>query len=81
MAAQQEVTLRVVFHDRSLSTMVLNQIFSMAKVAVEIVRGRLSAHSAWFDLRIRGDARAVARIVKFSSPWSVFITCPEAQLA
>ena len=81
MAAQREVTLRVVFNDRSLSTRVLRQIFRRAKVTVEIVRGRLSARSAWFDLKICGDARTVKRIVRFSSPWSVFISCPEAQLA
>ena len=56
MEKSQEMILTVVFNDRRVTGMILNQILQTPSVKVEIVRGRLNAQSAWFELRIQGDA-------------------------
>lgn len=73
METQKEVTLTLFFEDRRVSTMVLHEMFRTGAVNVEILRGRLSAQFSWFELRLRGEARAVECVVEYSSPWSVHL--------
>jgi hypothetical protein len=80
MDATREVRLTLVFDDRRISMLVLDRIFRSDDVAVELLRGRLSEESVWFDLKVRGAARGVERVVEFSRPWSVLLPCPEPQL-
>jgi hypothetical protein len=80
MNATCEVRLTVVFGDRRNSLHVLDRIFRSEGVAVELLRGRLSEEGAWFDLKVRGAARVVERVVDYSRAWSVLLPCPEPRL-
>jgi hypothetical protein len=75
METKKEVTLTVFFDDRRISTMVLHEMFRTRAVTVEILRGRLSARTSWFELKLRGETRAVECIVEYCSPWSVHLPC------
>ncbi|HVR86045.1 MAG TPA: hypothetical protein VMU54_17115 [Planctomycetota bacterium] len=72
MDANQEVMLTMVFHDRRDWTMVLDRMFKMAAVRVEIIRGRLSAQSCWFNIKISGKTGAVEQAVDTIRPWTNF---------
>ncbi len=81
MESRKVVTLTMVFNSRRVSTMVLNELFRTSSVKVELVRGRLSARTAWFELKVEGEARTVECVVAYCNPWSVQIPCVEVRRA
>lgn len=72
MDANTEVLLTTVFNDRRDWTMVLDRMFKMAAVRVEIVRGRLSAKGCWFNIKVSGKTWAVEQAVDVLRPWTNF---------
>lgn len=76
MGSRQEVTLTVLFGSRRVSTLVVDQLSQKRAVEVEIVRGRLSARTAWLELRLRGEARALEGAIQYCNAWSVQIPYP-----
>ncbi|HLY12091.1 MAG TPA: BMC domain-containing protein [Planctomycetota bacterium] len=70
MDANTEVLLTTVFNDRRDWTMVLDRMFKMAAVRVEIVRGRLSAKGCWFNIKVSGKSGAVEQAVDTIRPWT-----------
>lgn len=81
MESRKAVTLTMVFNSRRVSTMVLNELFRTSAVKVQMLRGRLSARTGWFELLVEGEARAVECVVAYCNPWSVQIPCVEPQRA
>jgi hypothetical protein len=72
MNANTEVMLTLVFSDRRDWIRVLDRVFKMAAVRVEIVRGRVSAQGCWFNIKISGKTGAVEQAVDTIHPWTNF---------
>jgi hypothetical protein len=81
METRSERPLTVVFNSRRISSMVLHQLLQIKAVKVEILRGRLSARTAWFELKLQGEPRAIERVVQYCDPWSVHIPRVESKRA
>lgn len=69
MDVRKEVTLTLVFKSRRVSSTVLDRLFRTKAVSVEILRGRLSARTSWFELRLEGEAPAVERTIECFNTW------------
>ena len=72
MNENTEVMLTLVFNDRRDWTRVLDRMFKMEAVRVEIIRGRLSAQVCWFNIKISGKTGTVEQAVDAIRPWTNF---------
>jgi hypothetical protein len=57
--------------DPGLAQALLRRWSDLPGVSLSILRGRVSAERARFDLEVRGSAARVARVVRQGSSWTV----------
>ena len=69
--AEEKITiLKVEFPTRALAHDLLGRWTASPGVVVNILRGRVTAEEARFELEIRGNAVPVATLVRQSAPWN-----------
>lgn len=62
-------TLEVEIPNRALARTLLEKWSHHSGVELTILRGRVSADEARYELEVRGSVADVARIVRQSAPW------------
>ena len=65
--AEKTANLTVAIPNRALAMTLLDSW--RADVSLNILRARVTAEKAAYELEIRGDAEKVSRIVRQSAPW------------
>ena len=69
--AEEKITiLKVEFPTRSLAHDLVGRWSASPGVLLNIRRGRVTAEEARFELKIRGNAALVAKLVRQSAPWN-----------
>ena len=65
------VHLEVYFADRSLSKPAILELSRDSSISVNILRGRLTETSAWFELELSGSPSRVDAVVRQGRNWGV----------
>ena len=73
MRPEPETTavLKVEIPNRVLAATLLAQWTGQAGISLSILRGRVTADEACYELKVEGSGAQVARMVRKSAPWDV----------
>lgn len=63
--------LKVEIPDRVLAGTLLTEWTEQAGLCLSILRARVTAEAACYELQVEGSATQVARMVRKSAPWDV----------
>jgi hypothetical protein len=66
---EQTVVVKLEIPDPNLATTLLDQWTQHSDISLSILRGRVTAEEACYELRIEGGAAEVATIIRQSAPW------------
>lgn len=69
MRPERTAVLKVEVPNPNLATALVDQWAGHADISLTIVRGRVTAERASYELKVEGRAAAVAGIVRLSAPW------------
>jgi hypothetical protein len=61
--------MKVEIPNPNLATTLIDQWAAHAGISLGILRGRVTAEKACYELKVEGPAAEVARIVRQSAPW------------
>jgi hypothetical protein len=71
--AQKSIHVALNFPDRALAKPAIERLSRGSTLSVNILRGRITEHEAWFELELAGRVDEVDELIRVSAKWGARI--------